>query len=285
MSEILEAAIRYLPRTVPLHVRGKDPSVGRGWPDWPATRESVTAHYTEHPDANIGIRTGDGLIGLDVDAWDGGDLALARLERKHGKLPATPTVVTGSGSRHHYFRGPPTLRSRNLRTVGIDGIEIKAGGFQLVAPPSVHPDTGRLYVWDPAHPLIEREIARLPEWLVELAGFERSSSTRDFAGLADRDPLHRIPATVYVPKLTGRPINRRGYVQCPLHGDGREWQPSLKVYPGGGWKCYGCDQGGRIYQLAALLGGWTLPLSRTDRAAIRVALLEIFADDERVAAA
>ena len=55
--------------------------------------------------------------------------------------------------------------------------------------------------------------------------------------------------------------------------------PSLKVYPGGGWKCYGCELGGRIYQLAGLLGGWTLPLSKADRLEIRVVLQRIFAEE------
>jgi hypothetical protein len=279
MSELLDAALRYLPRTIPIMAGDKRPSVGEGWPDWPATRASVTAHYAEHPDDGVGIRTGNGLVGLDVDVWDGGDLALTRLERQHDKLPATPTVVTGSGGRHHYFRGPRAVRSRNLRAIGIDGIEIKAAGCQLVAPPSVHPDCGKFYVWHPAHPLIEREIAPLPNWIVQLAGLERNSSTTAPADLAGRDPLHRIPAECYVETLTGRTINRRGFVQCPFHGGGREFVPSLKVYPGGGWKCYGCGVGGRIYQLAGLLGGWELPLTVSARRAIRAELIGIFAEE------
>ncbi len=48
------------------------------------------------------------------------------------------------------------------------------------------------------------------------------------------------------------------------------------MYDRGGWKCYGCDAGGRIYQLAGLLGGWTLPLTKADRLEIRVVLQRIF---------
>ncbi len=160
----------------------------------------MTAHYTEHRDDGVGIRCGNGLIGLDVDHWDGGQAALADLEPKHGPLPATPTVITGSGSRHYWLRGQ--CASRNLRSIGIDGIEIKGtAGCQLVAPPSLHPDTGRLYCWDPAHPLIEREIAPAPAWLLELAGVPPDrdpSDPSEYSDLQDRDPLHRIASRVYI---------------------------------------------------------------------------------------
>ncbi|MEI2651558.1 MAG: bifunctional DNA primase/polymerase [Microthrixaceae bacterium] len=51
---------------------------------------------------------------LDIDVSDGktGEDTLAELERLHGPLPATYTVITGSGGRHLYFAyptdGPPS---------------------------------------------------------------------------------------------------------------------------------------------------------------------------------
>lgn len=198
-SELIDAALRYLPRTLPLF--GKVPAVGNGWPQWKANPETLWAWFAKHgerPDANLGIRTGHGLVGLDVDVWDDGNAALRQLERKHGRLPSTPTVITGREGRHHYFRGPRNLCSRDLRTIGLGAIEIKAAGCQLVAPPSVHPDTGRLYCWHPQHPLIDSEIAPLPDWLVQLAGNESMREPGDFSGLSERDSLHCIPAELYV---------------------------------------------------------------------------------------
>jgi Bifunctional DNA primase/polymerase, N-terminal len=269
MNELLHAALSYLPRTLPLIPGTKRPAV-EGWPDWPATAESVRAWWGKHPEANVGVRTGGGLTVVDVDLRHGGHLQLAELEREHGQLPPTPEVVTGSGGRHIYFRAPRTLCSVELAP----GVEIKADGRQVVGPPSRHPN-GRLYVWHPAHPFIEREIAALPAWVVRLAGVERHSERSDFADLAELDPLHRIPASVYVPTLTGRSIDRRGYVRCPFHSAGGERTPSLRIYDHG-WKCYGCGLAGAIYQLAGLLGGWTLPLSSPDRRAIRATLLDVF---------
>lgn len=277
---LIEAAHRYLPRTIPLF--GKIPAVGDGWPQWHATPASLAAWFAEHgdrDDANIGIRTGAALIVIDVDPRHDGDLELDRLERQHGPLPASPEVLTGGGGRHIYFRGPRHLRSRDLRHDNIHGVEIKAQGCQVVAPPSVHPESGREYVWHPARPLIEAEIAPLPNWLAQLAGCEPIADASRAAVLAANDPLHRIPTVVYVPKLTGRQINHNGFVTCPFHKDGQERRPALKVYPAGGWKCHACGVGGRIYQLAGLLGGWTLPLTSVDRRAIRSELAALFAEE------
>lgn len=42
----------------------------------------------------------------------------------------------------------------------------------------------------------------------------------------------------------GFPVNRAGFVCCPLHG---EKTPSLRVYDGTrGWKCFGCGKGSSI---------------------------------------
>ena len=119
-SALLKAALRYCRAQSRLSLADKRPSVGDRWQHWQATRESVIAHYAEHPDDEVGIRCGNGLVGLDVDYWDGGREALDALEREHGELPATPTVITGSESRHYHFRG--YCASRNLRCIGIDGM-------------------------------------------------------------------------------------------------------------------------------------------------------------------
>ena len=37
--------------------------------------------------------------------------------------------------------------------------------------------------------------------------------------------------------------NRSGYIHCPFHS---ERTPSLKLFPDGGWKCFGCGAGGSV---------------------------------------
>ena len=74
--------------------------------------------------ANVGLATGaaSGLLVLDIDPKHGGDASLAFLEAQHGSLPPTPTVTTGGGGRHFYFRYPNVglIASDSNRWPGID---------------------------------------------------------------------------------------------------------------------------------------------------------------------
>lgn len=167
-EELLAAALAYAPRTIPLWAPrarvpypGKSPSVGAGWPTWRATPETIRAWWADHPADNLGIRTGGGLIVIDIDPRAGGDDVLADLEHEHGDLPATVECQTGGGGRHVYFRGPRDLPSFDLGA----GVEVKAAGRQVVAPPSVHPTTGAIYAWEPGHAPGDVELAQLPAWV------------------------------------------------------------------------------------------------------------------------
>ena len=245
-SETLEAALRYLPRTIPLF--GKAPPM-KGWPDWPANPAAVRGWWYSHPESNVGIRTGNGLAVLDIDPRDGGDAALTRLEGMHGKLPQTVRVATGGGGWHHYFKAPAHVRSYTLAP----GLEIKAAGRQVCAPPSIHPETERQYVW--LDPLVESEIAELPGWLAQ-EHRETARVQRDHD-----DYLRTISASVYVPALVGAPLARDGKIACPFHSD---WSPSLHCYedPAKGWYCYQCGRGGSIYDFGSQLWDITpLPTS------------------------
>ena len=71
--------------------------------------------------------------------------------------------------------------------------------------------------------------------------------------LTSGDPLRGIPATTYVPVLTGQQLGRDGKATCPWHED---WNPSLHVYDDDrGWYCFQCGAGGSIIDLGARLYG------------------------------
>ncbi|MGA2924413.1 MAG: bifunctional DNA primase/polymerase [Solirubrobacteraceae bacterium] len=259
-EQLLQAALDMLPRTIPLIERGKRP-VHEDWPHWTATRETVQAWWRERPDSNVGIRCGNGLVVVDVDPRHGGREALQALQQRHGPLPATLTSLTGGGGIHAYYRGPKDLRSFEPAP----GLEIKANGHQVVAPPSVHPDTGRPYRWPGDGAFLPRLIAPLPSSIVDLERERRvarsAAALRDMSPGPGRDgdPLRTIPASEYVPILTGREINREGYVQCPFHRGGEERTPSLRAFedPARGWRCFatGCGAAGDVYTLVARLRG------------------------------
>ncbi len=98
------------------------------------------------PDAGIGIVTGavSGLVVLDVDVRHGGDAALQRLEREHGRLPTTLECRTGGGGHHLYFAHPGRLVRNKVGLAA--GIDLRADGGYVVAPPSLHA-SGLRYVW------------------------------------------------------------------------------------------------------------------------------------------
>ena len=261
MSELLEAALRYRPRAVPLHPRSKRP-FGNGWTTRTWTVDELRRHFDERPDANVGIRTGDRLAVLDIDPRAVGDENLAELEDTYGGLPKTPTVHTGGGGQHYYLRAPAgALASRTIAP----GVELKADGRQVVAPPSVHPD-GRLYAWDPRRPYEPGAIAPAPRWVLELGSRPTPvpAAARDVERVSD-NPLLAIPAREYVPELTGNPVNRFGYSKCPFHEPSEENPETLSVNgPRPAlWRCWSdrCQRAGDIYTLTGLLFGIEPPLT------------------------
>lgn len=113
---------------------------------WQKIRPAVVLSYlAEHPGANVGIRTGvaGGVVVYDYDSRE-------KAEKFHEDLISaggpTATVQTGGdrGGQHFYFRVAPEVNS--APSGKLDGGDFKGDGGQVVAPPSVHPLTGREYV-------------------------------------------------------------------------------------------------------------------------------------------
>jgi hypothetical protein len=103
------------------------------------------------------------------------------------------------------------------------------------------------------HPARRYELAELTAGLTDPSPPRRSTrpSNREPASELERQLL-AIPATTYVPALTGRQPNRAGKIHCPFHDD---HNPSLQLYDHG-WYCFGaCRTGGSIYDFGALLFG------------------------------
>jgi hypothetical protein len=144
----------------------KRPATKRGYLDASADAAEVGAMFAT-PRRNIGIRTGGQLLVLDVDPRSGGLASIDRLTALHGPLPATARVNTRDGGYHLYLRLPAggTARCGPLR--GYEGIDVKAEGGYVVAPPSRHP-SGATYTWAPGAALREVGMADVPGWLLQL---------------------------------------------------------------------------------------------------------------------
>ena len=109
----------------------------------------IEAMIAAVPSGQLAVRTGtiSDLLVVDVDPAHGGADSLAELVAE-GLTPPTACVRTGSGGWHLYYRHPGgTVPSRPMPHR--PGIDIKADGGYVVAPPSIHPRTKRPYEWLP----------------------------------------------------------------------------------------------------------------------------------------
>jgi hypothetical protein len=106
------------------------------------------------------------LLVLDVDADSNGEQSLAGLEQIHGSLPDTVTALTGGGGKHLFFRHPGGEVRNSAGKLG-EGLDIRADGGYIVAPPSIHV-SGRAYRWQEGHASGEVPLADPPGWLLAL---------------------------------------------------------------------------------------------------------------------
>jgi putative DNA primase/helicase len=144
---------------------GKHPSTRHGFKDATADMAQIKLWWTRAPLANVAIATGrlSGVLVLDVDPRNGGNESLADLLAEFGPLPPTATALTGGDGQHYYFAHPGGyVKSRTLRP----GLDFKADGGYVIAPPSLH-ISGRRYEWEVGHAPDEVALARLPGWLVQ----------------------------------------------------------------------------------------------------------------------
>jgi hypothetical protein len=116
-----------------------------------------------HEGDNAGIACGpaSGLLVLDLDDED----AFQAYCLRNGVIPPpTLTVRTWSGKLHFYYRYPENGKVYGSKAIKKDGFDIRGMGGMVVAPGSVHPDTGKQYYFENDLPIEEA-----PQWLLDLA--------------------------------------------------------------------------------------------------------------------
>lgn len=157
LSELGQEAVWYCKNgfaIIPLGSNGesrKHPVSKHGLNDWFDNPEDAEKLWTQRPNLNIGIVCGmpsHGLIVIDIDVDEDEDIngyaTLEDWERTYGELPATATAITGKGGTHYFYRTDRTnIRPSVNKQLGVD---IRADGSYVVAPPSIHPN-GRPYAW------------------------------------------------------------------------------------------------------------------------------------------
>lgn len=172
-------------------IEGKAP-VGKGWTSAPPlTAKAAAARLAG--DRNVGVRLRNTQVVVDWDPRDPEATpdGLDRFRAEFG-LDTHPHVETGGGGVHLYLTVPAGLGVKNA-TKWRPGIDIKTVGGQVVAPGSIHPETGRPYVLH-GDPLDDRVDQPAPSALIEaLPKHVAAEGTVSVAGKHTPDELEDSP--------------------------------------------------------------------------------------------
>lgn len=164
----------------------------------PMTVEEAKAHM-KIGSGNVGVRLARNQLVVDVDPrnFASGDDALERLQLSLGvDFDSFPTVETGGGGRHIYMLKPPEAEVvGQLRE--FPGVEFKTEGRQVVAPGSVHPDTGQAYRWD-ALSVPLSEISEAPGALLSAIAKQAATDIQAVAGARTPEVLGQFLALLDV---------------------------------------------------------------------------------------
>lgn len=205
--------------------------------------------------------------------------------------PAPSMIVHSGRGRHAYWSliepvGPDELERANRRLAHVLGADPRAcDAARILRPPMTfsfkrgEPVAVTLEATFAIYANAAAVVGDLPDPPNPRAREGRASgAVRPLSAVPDR--LADIAPPVYVEALTGRAVGRDGKVCCPLPGHD-DSTPSMHVYDDAeaGWHCFGCGRGGTVYTLAALLGGYPLPLRGADFLAVRGVLERHFASE------
>ena len=143
MTYALDAALGYAKdgySVIPISPNGEKKMPAVKWTEWQTRKADETQirnWWKVFPEAGVGIVTGklSGLVVMDIDPKNGGT---------DEGFPSTDMVVnTGGGGQHHYYKYVEGARNR----AGNNGVDVRAEGGYVVAPPSKH-HSGGVYEWD-----------------------------------------------------------------------------------------------------------------------------------------
>ena len=182
-------------------LEGKKPLTENGFKDATTDQEQIEQWAQRHRNANIGIAS---LLVLDFDRYKpeyaGDDLLDELLEH----YPTT-TVDTGQGGVHIWYTLSDGIELTNSDKYLPLGVDVRAPwhGY-VVAPPSIHPDTGKRYMFRDGLGLHQIEPQPLPQTIVDLLTQQKmhrepkpDTNTHSFTDdiQAATDALSRLSAT------------------------------------------------------------------------------------------
>ena len=179
---LLEAALRYASiglKVFPCWPGRKGPMVSGGYHAATTDPEQIKRWWSgTKSEANIGLpMEPNGLICIDLDPRNGGPSRTEFMEL-YGSYPDTTEQISGGDppGRHLIFEAPRGIpQGVDVKNVK-PGVDVKYRGY-ILAWPSIHPDSKRMYEWDGTDPL--KYFAPLPDhfrWAITPAQSENKAS-------------------------------------------------------------------------------------------------------------
>lgn len=174
---------------IPLH--GKKP-FEMGWEQWCEKKRSFNpGDYRGGNNAGIPGGPANGVIFLDIDYLEKFKLMM---KEKDWNLPTTRLHETGSGLPHFVYQYPKNGHEYGCSSVKdpdgeVDPVsgkvktvfDIKGLGGQVVAPGSIHPDTGKPYTVKQVAP-----IAPCPQWILDMVIRNNGKSQKGAGTVRDK---------------------------------------------------------------------------------------------------
>lgn len=153
MNPMLNDALNYAQnhfKIFPLNVNSKSEQVLKSWKS-EATNDlqQVQNWWNHNPSYNIGLKTGNGLIVIDVDCKKGKN-GMEQLKPFLATFPKTKVAKTCNDGYHFYYKVDREVRNSIAL---MEGIDVRGDGGYVLAPPSVVDD--KSYAWVNDLPIAE----------------------------------------------------------------------------------------------------------------------------------
>lgn len=210
----LQTALKYAEKglsVLPLAPGEKVPFAGTNGPhDATTDPEIIRGWFRDHPDANLGIATGEksGIFVLDIDGEAGEQSLQKMIDRLAGEPPDFTTPQNQTPGGRHILFNLPGFRVSNKGGMR-KGIDLRGEGGYIVAPPSIHP-SGEPYQWNPYLSIHDLDPIDAPDWLLDEI---RPSSDREEPSTQERiDPSKfdrnedRTHPAVVATRRAGKPL-------------------------------------------------------------------------------
>jgi hypothetical protein len=210
---------------------GKHPRTQHGLTDATTDEATIRRWWQRWPDANVAIATGErsGLLAVDIDPRSNGTETWTELVTTHDPLGHTPTVATGGGGTHLFLRRPDLPHVKSKAGALGAGVDVKADGGYVVAPPSLHA-SGEYYRFRPGADPGEAELEAAPQWLVARLGARQRAEP----GAASSTDSWLVTAFREAGWLERKLDSGAWVVRCPWlesHTTGKEADSSTVVLP------------------------------------------------------